>query len=297
MTSYVDRVIFWKVVLVLTPFSAVASLSIVIFILLFLRHDFPSRLILNLSLADFGLSIICAALCGFNLYNGDLQPPSGWACIIQPFITWYFMEASILILSTIAISSMLWIKFNRSFGKKEEIIAYCICWGVPFITALLPLINGTGEAYGDRNNLWCSFADNQKKAQLWNIWLYYGINLINIAGCYLVIVHTVWKMYSNRIDHSNLNDKLSVTKRLFAFVFCYFIVWTPLAICYVYEEATGQYVSYVVEIIVDNLLHVQGILNFLIYGLNRNVIRLVRKKYNSSKESRSSITLEEAAVK
>jgi hypothetical protein len=66
-------------------------------------------------------------------------------------------------------------------------------------------------------------------------------------------------------------------KKLFMFVAAYFVVWTPLVLSYAYEYATGNYVSFGVEFIVDNLLHIQGIINFILYGINEDIIRSMKK--------------------
>lgn len=292
MTSYAERILFWQVVLFLTSVSAVCSLLIIIFVLWYLRKDWSSRLIMYLAIADFGLTIICMALCGFNLHNGDIPPPTHLACQIQPFITWYFMEASILWLSTIAVCSFMIIKFNKELSLVEEIVANCINWGVPFVTSILPLINGTGEAYGDRTNLWCTFSENQKEAQMLNISIYYGVNLIVIISCYAFILFTVIRSGKNRIDDDVTRKKMIVIRRLFLFVLCYFVVWTPLVVCYIWEFVVGRYISFAVELAVDNLLHVQPILNGGIYGYFV-IMRYFRVKRSDSSKftDRSSIEL------
>jgi len=76
-------------------------------------------------------------------------------------------------------------------------------------------------------------------------------------------------------------------KKLFLFVLAYFVVWTPLTISYIYEFSTGTYISFVTEYIVDNLLHVQGMLNFILYGINENLIKELRNYLGKFKETLS----------
>jgi len=272
MTSYSDTIIFWEWVLLFTALSGLGSLFIIVSILLKLRKDFSARLVLYLSVADFFLSFICLALCAFNLSNGDIQNQNQFACELQPVATWYFMEASILWLTVISINSYKVVFYNNPLSFKQEIIANIICWGLPVITTILPLISGTNEWYGPRNGLWCSFAEDQKMSQLINILVYYIPCLIVILTCYIRIAWTIFNFGKKKITN-NLSGKISIIRRLFFFVLAYFIVWTPLVLSYIYEAATGTYINFTAEFIVDNLLHVQGILNFILYGLNQELIK------------------------
>jgi len=226
-------------------------------------------LVLYLSIADFCLSIICLGLCGYNLSNGSLQDAQQFACRLQPVITWYFMEASILWLATISIHSYKVVFHSVSFSPFQEMVANILCWGIPFITSLLPLINGIGESYGQRNDLWCSFVD--KRSQLLNILLYYFPSLFIIGFCYTKIIIEILSLrkFGNRLDQ----NKQQMIQKLLLFVIAYFVVWTPLTVSYIYEFVTGEYISFTTEYIVDNLLHVQGILNFILYGVNQNLIQ------------------------
>jgi len=243
-----------------------------------LRTDFSSRLILYLSIADFCLSIICLIFCAYNLHHGHLSPNNNFVCQAQPVITWYFMEVSILWLTCIAINSYKVVFYNVPLTINEEILANFICWGVPMITSLLPLSSNIGETYGQRNGLWCSFSKNNKKFQLLNIALYYFPCLIVILLCYLSILLRIRGLGKNEITNLK-NNRIRVLKRLFLFVLSYFIVWTPLTICYIYEASTGKYISFGVEYVADNLLHVQGVLNFILYGITSELVRNIELRF------------------
>lgn len=285
MTVPYEREIFWKSVLLFTILSGAGSLFIIVSILKGLRKDFSARLVLYLSIADFCLSIICLALCGYNLYYGYLQDAQAFACRFQPVITWYFMEASILWLTTISIHSYKVVFYDFSFSLKQEIFVNFACWGFPLITSTLPLISGIGETYGQRNDLWCSFVG--KEPQLLNILLYYLPCLLVIAFCYVSIIVQILglRKFKNRIHLDE--KKMRMIKKLFLFVLAYFVVWTPLTISYIYEFSTGTYISFVTEYIVDNLLHVQGMLNFILYGINENLIKELRNYLGKFKETLS----------
>jgi len=284
-TSITDRNIFWESVLVFTILSGAGSALIICLILRGLRKDLSSRLILYLSIADFCLSVICLCLCAYNYHHGHLQDRKHFACRFQPVVTWYFMEVSILWLASISIHSYKVIFYNRPFSPKEEIIFSVICWGIPLVTSILPLIDSTGQSYGPRNDLWCSF--NNKKAQLVNLMLYYGPCLLIIGYCYIRIIWEIICVRRSRLDKvlsSNSPqlaegidaEKVKVIRKLFFFVSAYFIVWTPMIIAYIYEYVTNRFISFPAEFIVDNLLHVQGMINFVFYGINENLVREIK---------------------
>lgn len=278
-TSQNDRDVFWISVVVLTIFSGLGSLFIIISILLKWRKDFSSRLVCYLSIADFCLSIICMLLCGYNLGYGHLQDQHTFICQFQPVITWYFMEVSILWLTAIAINSLKVILNGESFSFTQEIFSNIICWGLPVLTSNLPLDSEIGENYGPRNDLWCSFSQNQKGPQLANILAYYVPCLIIILYCYIRIIFVIKRyLLNSKAKNSSMDKQIGIIKRLFFFVLAYFIVWTPLTISYVYEYITGSYISFGAEFVVDNLLHVQGILNFILYGLNHQLLHNTKKK-------------------
>lgn len=277
MTSVEDRLIFWISVIILTVLSSFGSLFIIISILLKWRKDFSSRLVLYLSTADFCLSILCLAFCAYNLHHGELQNQGSFICQFQPVVTWYFMEVSILWLVMIAINSVKVVTKNVGFTIQQEIIANVICWGIPIITTTIPLNSNTGEYYGQRNDLWCSFAENQKGPQLLNLMAYYIPALIIISCCYIYIL-CLLKRYLRSENRSTEEQKTSTIKRLFLFVLAYFIVWTPLTMSYVYEYTSQQFVPFEIEFIFDNMLHIQGLLNFIIYGINDELIQKIRKK-------------------
>jgi len=264
-----ERYAFWVSVLVYTTLSGFGSLFIILDTLRKSSHrnNFNARLILYLATADFCLSFICLAFCAFNLHHGVVQENS-LACIIQPVITWYFMEASILWLTTIAVHSALLIFINYSFSSRMEIIANCICWGLPIITTTIPLGTNTGEHYGDRSGLWCSFSASDKSAQAANILSYYIPCLVIIALCYIGIAYKAYTTYvSNEVTGNSKREVHGIVKRLFCYVFCYFLVWTPLVICYIYEQITLLFVAFWAEYISANLLHIQGIINLIVYYL------------------------------
>jgi len=279
MTDLSERDIFWKWVLVFTVFSGLGSLFIILSVLLKLRKDFSARLVLYLSMADFGLSVICLGLCAFNLSNGHLQSTDQLACQVQPVITWYFMEVSILWLTVIAINSHKVVFTRKPLSERDEFAANIFCWGFPLLTSILPVISGTSEWYGPRNDLWCSFAQDQKGSQLLNILLYYIPCLVVIAFCYLRIAWALVGLSASKFEDPSASAKqMSMIRKMFLFVAAYFIVWTPLVISYIYEYASNQYISFSVEFVVDNLLHVQGILNFILYGLTTGLVHKIKEK-------------------
>jgi len=278
MTGFYDRDVFWQSVLVLAFFSAVCSLFIIVSILLQWRKDFSSRLVLHLSIADFGLSSICFCLCAYNYHYGHLQNQSNFVCQFQPFVTWYFMEVSILWLTVIAINSYKVIFYHEPLSKNQEVVVSILCWCIPAISAALPLLPNAGQSYGPRNDLWCSFSETKKGAQFANIMIYYLPCLIIIGACYVRIIIEIIKIQRKNEEKTEvMNNKLAIIRRMFLFVAAYFIVWTPMAISYIYEFNTGNYISFIAEIIVDNLLHFQGILNFILYGINNS---LAQKLYS-----------------
>jgi len=258
-------------------FASLGSLFIIISVLLQWRKDFSSRLVMYLSMADFALSVICLAMCAFNYSNGNIGRHGGIACEIQSVVIWYFMEVSILWLTTISINSFKMIFNNKGLSVIQEIVANIICWGFPIITSLLPIGRIGGETYGPRNGLWCSFNEDQKKAQLINIMVYYVPCLIIIIFCYSYIIRNIYSTLGRVESNQSTDRRVKIIRRLFFFVLSYFVVWTPLVISYLYEYITQSFVSFQVEYIVHILLHLQGILNFFLFGLTTSIISKIKE--------------------
>lgn len=275
-TTVPQTLIFWKSTIVFSLISGLCSFYIIYSIIRHHLKDINLRQILVLCTADFFLSFFCMALCAHNYHLGHLDSQRSFSCQFQPIITWYFMEVSIFCLSAIAINSVLVIYRSHKLKKWQEIVSYLICWLVPIITSLLPLggmSSTTDENYGNRNDLWCSFSPQDKTQQLGNIMVYYGPCLIIIVTCYVMIFLKI-KSAEFAKDLSGIikKRKLDAIRRMFFFVLGYFIVWTPLVLCYIYEAVTGLYVPFYAEYVADNLLHIQGILNFILYGLKGSVL-------------------------
>ena len=184
-------------------------------------------------------------------------------------------------LTVISVHSCKVVFKGQPFSKKEDIIANLVCWGVPLFTSLLPL-SKAGQAYGPRNGIWCSFAQNMKAAQLGNIMAYYAPCLLIIGACYVAIGYRFFKITRNAsgdVTGNSHKEMIHVVRKLFSYVLSYFIIWSPLAICYIYEAATGNYVGFWVEVFSDNLMHIQGICNFILYGVNENLLQGFKTKF------------------
>lgn len=280
MTTDQEQFDFWFSVLFYTTFSGLGSLFIIYEILRSHRKDINARLVLYLAIADFCLSFICLGFCSYHLHHGSINLNS-IACKAQPVITWYLMEASILWLTTIAIHSALLIVKNQKITLRTELIANLVCWGLPIVTVMIPLDSSTGEEYGDRNGLWCSFSVTQAKSQIVNLLVYYVPCLTIIVSCYGMIGYQTYKTFgANEVTGTSRTEVNSIVRRLFCYVACYFFIWTPLVICYIYEVRAGKYIPFWAEYISANLLHIQGIANGVIYYLlNDNFISSLRNKY------------------
>jgi len=231
-----------------------------------------------LSIADFCLSVICFGLCFYNYSNGHLMIDS-IACKIQPTITWYFMEASMLWLASIAVHSFRVVSDGKPISLPAEVLANVVCWGVPIITVFVPLSASSGESYGPRNGLWCSFSENMKAAQLGNLMAYYVPCLILISLCYIGISYKIRNLGKIENNDRAKRKTVSTVRKLFLFVLSYFVVWTPLVLCYIWERATGQYVGFWIEFFSDNLIHCQGIFNVVLYGINENLLESIKQKH------------------
>lgn len=105
---------------------------------------------------------------------------------------------------------------------------------------MIPLNPSTGEAYGPRNDLWCSYAIYDKGQQLANLLVYYIPALLVIACSYLIILYRIRFFGEKEVTGNSRADSIRVIKKLFSFVLSYFLIWTPLVICYIYEKASGK---------------------------------------------------------
>lgn len=288
-----EQNVFWISVLFYTIFSGIGSIFIIVSVLVKFRNDSQSRNVMQLSIADLLLSVICLILCGYNLANGHLQEVSNFVCRFQPFITWYLMETSILWLVVISLNSYKIIFYRDPFSTKQEIAATIICWTLPIISAALPLNDGTiDETYGHRNGLWCSFDANHRVAQIINLLVYYIPAMFIICFCYGRIV---WHVSSlGKLEQTgNLSSlKIKAQRKFFLYCLSYFVVWTPLTVCYIYEAAVGKFIPFWAEYISANLLHFQGVFNAILYGITEDVIQnfftwLKSQASTFSKSSRS----------
>jgi len=273
-----DRFSFWFSVIWFTLFSALGSGFIIVSVMMKWRRDFSARFVMYLSIADFCLSVVCLSICAYNLHFGHVQSAS-IACLIQPVVTWYFMLASILWLAAISVNSCYLVFTSEPLSFRKEVLVNIICWGLPLVTIFIPLSPTSGEAYGPRNDLWCSYAVYDKGQQLANLLVYYLPALVIIAVNYSIILYRIKFLGHKDISDTTRQEMVKAIKKLFSFVLAYFIVWTPLVICYIYERSSGQFVPFWAEFISDNLMHIQGIINFILYGLNERLHQNLKSMY------------------
>lgn len=269
-----EQDIFWISVLVYTVLSGLGSLFIIVSVLLKFRTDFSARLVMYLSIADLLLSVTCFGFCAYNLSQGYLHASESVGCQIQSFITWYLLQASILWLMAIALNSYKVMFYRDHFTVREEVITSLICWLLPVITAALPLNRGSlDERYGQRNGVWCSFDDNHKSAQIGNLLVYYIPALIVICFCYGRIGYHV--SFLGKLEQTGSSNALKIRAQRKMFFYClsYFVVWTPLTICYIYEAASGKFIPFWAEYISANLLHFQGVFNMILYGITQDLMK------------------------
>ena len=300
MTTTLESEFYWRWVIGLATFSGLGSLFIIVVILWKLRREFPSRLIMYLSIADFGLSTICLGLCAYNLYNDHLPEADSPMCQVQGVLTWFFMESSILWLDVISIYSYRYVISMYKITTRDEIITNMFCWGVPFITSTMPIITGTGESYGPMNGAVCSFAQDRKEAQLINIMTYYVPSLLIITSCYGSMMFHLYGFGRESATNKDLaaRARAKAIKKLFFYVLAYFIVWTPISMSYIYEYVTGQWVSFLDEFIVDQLLHVQGIINWTLYGFfNMKILLVIRNGFMELKRTYSETRIGDKTTK
>jgi len=269
--------IFWISVLVYTVLSGLGSILIILSIGLKFRTDFSARLVTYLSMADLSLSIVCFALCAYNLSNGHLQDSMSAVCRLQAFISWYFAQSSILWLITIAINSYKTMFYDGHLTIKEEIIASVICWGVPVITAGIPLNRGEIDIqYGQRNGVWCSFSSDHRIGQIAVLLSYYIVAVSIICFCYVRIGMLVNKIGKTEATGSLTMIKVKAQRKMFLYCVSYFVCWTPMLISYIYEAWADRFVPFWAEYISANLIHIQGVLNVILYGITEDMIVNIR---------------------
>jgi len=204
--------------------------------------------------------------------------PTGRFCQAQAVLHWYFIESSIMWLGVIAISSYRIICNGVFPTPLQEIIANVICWGLPLGSVFVPLSPDL-RWYGPRGNVWCSFAETEKTPQLVNLLIYVIPTLCVVGFCYYSIFNAVRSMGESEYSGVIFAANVKAVKKMSLFVITYLIVWSPITICYIAEAITGTTIPYFAEYITANLLHVQGVLNFVVYGFNSALIKNLRFKF------------------
>lgn len=271
-----NHTIFWASTLFYTFFSAIGSLFIVISVAIRFRRDLNSRVVAYLSLADCGLATIYFALSLNYLIAGE----TFISCRLQAVMTWWMLESSILWLAVIALNSYKVMFYSTPLTGKQEIVAHIICWGLPLLTSILPLIPGIGEKYDSRNGYWCSFSSSSRVAQLINMLCYFLLTGCVIAFCYIRTSKEVHLRVGRSRSNSVSRRHIRVIKHMSYFILAYLFVWTPLVICYVYELAADRFVPFWIEYVSLALVYFQGSFNFFLYGyteeLGRNWLNWLR---------------------
>jgi hypothetical protein len=286
ITTPEEALIFWKAVIPFTIASALGSAFIIVSILFFkMRRDLNARMIVYLSCADLCLSLLCLYECAARYAEGHLPDDASLAsCKSQAVTTWYFMLSSVIWLALIALNSYFIICSEHKITFRQEIIANCVAWSVPLVILLIPL-HSSLQWYGPRNGLWCSFSEAHRLHQIIVLLSFAGPAFITIVICYSLIFREIIKMKGKRrvmAPYDTIDVDTKTVKKMMLYVLAYLIVWMPLLACYIYEYIMDRYIAFWAEFLFDNMLHVQGLLNFILYGFNSEFTTNLIKTINQT---------------
>ena len=241
---------------VLSSISIVACLFIIIsYVLIKPLRSFAFRMILFISLADFGFAI--GHLMG-NQSNGSV------GCHIQSYFVTYFELVSLMWTLMIARVLQRIFLLGEIEVEKEEKIFQITCWGLPFLMIFLP---ESTSSYG--NSGWfCWIKGNGAVDTMWRFLVFY-------CWLWVGIIYIVWVYYKIRLQFANmLQEQLDIEeqKQMMDRIKYYPVT---LIVCYFFASINRIYIisnpnnpNYTLTALHVLGVSLKGVFNSFIYGYN-----------------------------
>lgn len=277
--------------------SLIGSTIIILSYLKFRKlRKFAFKLIFLLSIADLIFSI-----SNFLIFeDADLKPES--LCKMQAFFLYFSSISSVFWTSIIAYSLHYIVTHSSTRKIQKKLKLFCaLGYGIPFCLSILPFFWGR---YGprsfvtDASNSWCGIIRNEDETDRTATIIDSLVRMGPVVCCFFYNFYKYKKVH-NHFQQFNAKTELmdTIDKKIILFpmipIFCWLIeiVFRVLEIfpnIFVYTKQPKYQEDliwlYTLEAIDMVLINSHGLLNFLLYGMTRYVMREWKKLLLKKKE-------------
>jgi len=272
--------IFWAFMVVVTTASLLGSSLIIVFYAVFKRlRNHNSRIIVSLSIADLGIGS-CGPVCAVYYNHSTILLPNEESalCQTQATVLVYFMSASILWLICIAWSGYRAVVKNELSTPSQELACHVICWGIPFLSIIFPLIPSLPVHFGFYNSLWCMYTAHDRLQQV--LWMSAFVGAL--LGCAVYFyAHTIWHIITVKrklqtVYCDNMAQAIPIVRKMSLYVGAYVVVWVPIYMTCLADVATNNPTPFWAILTMGIFFHSQGLINFILYGINEKLLNGIR---------------------
>lgn len=275
--------------LVCSVLSLMGSLFIIVVYFSFrsLRKHRGFRLVLYLSLSDL---LFCTALFPGPQDDDDNQV----VCKVQACVISFFGLATVL--WTVAIATSAYRELHRKVLIPELYLVlaiYCLC-------AVLTALPFSTDSYGNQVE-WCWISmleGNRAAAIVWQLVLFY----VPLWSAFCVNTYCVVNFYRTQVNRvktlvgitdEQYAEQVSKFRHLLRYPMVMLVCWVFATVDQVYNYANGPSRSLPLAILHYGLASLQGLGNALVYGLNEEVRKELRRFNPCKKDSDSASLLSE----
>eukprot|EP00026_Physarum_polycephalum_P013952 Phypoly_transcript_14413.p1 GENE.Phypoly_transcript_14413~~Phypoly_transcript_14413.p1 ORF type:complete len:329 (+),score=5.82 Phypoly_transcript_14413:56-988(+) len=278
-TEYQQHV-YWATIFAITMGSMCASSLIILSYIIFpAARNTGNRIIVYLSIADLGMSF-SGPVSAYYLFGTSLSKLNGSGiCIAQAAVVHYFCLASISWLGGIAFSNYLLIVHKKSLSSKLEIFFHLACWGLPLLPDLAALFENWLGSY---HMLWCAYGESHHMEQIISTSLFSVPVMCLIGYCYRAIMAQIKRnraMVSKSFQMNKaFNTDVKAYRRMTGFIIVYSVTWFPFFTMFLIEYLIQKPPPYQIQVVVTALAYSQGMSNFFLYFLNKQMRTIIREK-------------------
>lgn len=277
--------------------SLIGSTIIILSYLKFIRlRKFAFKLIFLLSISDLIFSI-----SNFLIFEDADQKPAAF-CKIQAFFLYFSSISSVFWTSIIAYSLHHIVTHSSTRKVQKKIQLFCVVgYGIPFCLSILPFFwskYGPRSFVTDASNSWCGIMrdDNifDKNATIIDS----VVRLGPVFCCFIFNVYKYWKVHVHFKQYNSKTELMdTIDKKIKFFPILPILCWLIEIVFRILEVSTNIFVYkdqqkydddlkwlYTLEAIDMVLINSHGLLNFLLYGMTRYVMREWKKLLSKKKE-------------
>eukprot|EP00753_Platysulcus_tardus_P005965 PLAT13825.1.p1 GENE.PLAT13825.1~~PLAT13825.1.p1 ORF type:complete len:319 (+),score=61.94 PLAT13825.1:46-957(+) len=225
----------------------------------------PFRLIMLLSVADFGSSIT-------YIIGASSDAPA--VCTISGFMSQFFDLATFLWVGCIAVN-LYFVFLRGGLATKRNLAAFhAVAWGLPLVLAIITVAIGAIGPAG----LWCWITADFQALR----WLFFYVPLWVIMAAIAVVYTRVIGKFGEKSTSKKDSRAVTSRLRLYVLVFLFLRLWSTANRI---QNAVAPNSPVFFLLAMHSLFSpLQGFLNALVYGLNKKVLALYRSKLCSSEE-------------